>query len=253
MSDSYVRPPPGDFRVGRVLSRSFELLFGDFLKFFATMLILWLPFSLLGFFGGAYFAAAGRTPQSVNVGAVIGLSFAFIVGALAATILSQAVILYGAFQRMRGRSFGIGESFARGFARFLPILGMLFLFGLGIMGATLLLIFPAFILMTMWYVALPACVVERLGPVKSLGRSRFLTRGYRWRVFGILILILIVNSMVQQLLPTLLGPGIIGATGGLLWLALSGAYEAIVVAVVYHDLRVAKEGIDIDLIAAVFD
>ena len=39
----------------------------------------------------------------------------------------------------------------------------------------------------------------------------------------------------------------------LVWGALFGAYSAIAVAVTYHDLRVAKEGIDIERITAVFD
>ena len=38
-----------------------------------------------------------------------------------------------------------------------------------------------------------------------------------------------------------------------LWGALFGAFNAIMVVVTYHDLRVAKEGVDTDQIAAVFD
>jgi hypothetical protein len=37
--------------------------------------------------------------------------------------VTQAVILYGTFQDMRGRPFGIGESFTRGLSRFFPIIG----------------------------------------------------------------------------------------------------------------------------------
>jgi hypothetical protein len=39
----------------------------------------------------------------------------------------------------------------------------------------------------------------------------------------------------------------------LIWAALYGAYNAIAVVMTYHDLRVAKEGIDIEQIASVFD
>ena len=253
MSDTRAGPAPGDFLVGRVLNRSFELLFGDFLKFFATTLVIWVPFLLVSLFSGTYLAVAARDPQSINAGAVIGLALVTAVLVLGLSILSQAVVLYGAFQTMRGRSFGIAESFAQGFARFLPILGMFFLIGLAVMCAALLLIFPAFILLTMWYVALPACVLERKGPTESLGRSSFLTRGYRWKVFGIYLVILIVNTIVSQVLQRILGAGVIGAIVNLLWLALIAAYQSIVVAVIYHDLRVAKEGVDVDRIAAVFE
>ena len=39
----------------------------------------------------------------------------------------------------------------------------------------------------------------------------------------------------------------------LVWSALWGAFYAILAVVTYHDLRVAKEGLDTDQIAAVFD
>ena len=41
--------------------------------------------------------------------------------------------------------------------------------------------------------------------------------------------------------------------GTLLWGALWTAYYSIAVVMTYHDLRVAKEGIDIEQIASVFD
>jgi hypothetical protein len=37
------------------------------------------------------------------------------------------------------------------------------------------------------------------------------------------------------------------------WTAIWGAYYAVSAAVSYHDLRVAKEGVDIEQIVAVFD
>ena len=48
------------------------------------------------------------------------------------------------------------------------------------------------------------------------------------------------------------GP-VIGSVAKVIWQALLGAYGAILVVVTYHDLRVAKEGVDTDQIAAVFE
>jgi hypothetical protein len=247
MSESYSGPADSDFQVGRVINRSFELLFSDFVKFFATTVIIWLPFLALSFFGGAYIAA------SINWGVVLVGAVLAVVLILGLSIFSQAVVLYGAFQKMRGLDFSIGASFAQGFSRSLPILGMLLLMGLAIFFGLLLLVVPALILSTMWFVALPACVIERLGPMASLDRSAVLTRGYRWKVFGIYILILVVNEIVAQVLNAILGEGITGAIVNLLWLALASAYQSIVVAVIYHDLRAAKEGIGVERIAQVFD
>ena len=61
--------------------------------------------------------------------------------------------------------------------------------------------------------------------------------------------------MVGAIVTTVLSVGglLASVIGRMAWDALMGAYQSIVVAVAYHDLRVAKEGVDIDHIASVFD
>src|SRR5262249_9754210 len=101
-----------------------------------------------------------------------------------------------------------------------------------------------------------ACVVDRRGPISALGRSAQLTKGYRWRIFGLLLLLVITSSVVSPIIKLVLSPlGSIVLTflGSLAWSAIWGAYYAIAVAVSYHGLRVAKEGMDIEQIASVFD
>jgi len=106
------------------------------------------------------------------------------------------------------------------------------------------------------YVAMPVCVVERLGPVKSVGRSGDLTKGHRWKIFGLWIVIAIVSGVMQGLLSGIaaaLGGPLVARIAVLVWNALFGAFSAILAVVAYRDLRVAKEGVDTDQIAAVFD
>jgi hypothetical protein len=98
-------------------------------------------------------------------------------------------------------------------------------------------------------------VVEQTGPWKSLSRSAALTKGNRWKVFGMLALLIIISLIGGALIGVL--ELAVGATLGLLaYLILSaviGAYGAILGVVTYHDLRVAKEGVDTDQIAAMFE
>jgi uncharacterized membrane protein len=126
----------------------------------------------------------------------------------------------------------------------------------GIMIGFILLVFPGTILAVMWFVSTPACVVERLGPLSSMGRSRELTKGHRWKIFGMLVLVVlgaaIVNVIIEVLL-RLTGSSIIVTLGTLAWAGVWGAFYAIFGVVTYHDLRVAKEGVDVHQIAAVFD
>jgi hypothetical protein len=236
-----------DFRVGRVLSRSGTVLSQHLLVFAAITAAANLP-ALLLFQGGQQ---AMIRPDTAPVVFVIGLVVSVIL-----TYLAQAVILHVAFQAMRGKAVNLGEALSVGLSRFFPIFGLAIILGFLVGLATLALIVPGLILLTMWFVGAPVCVVERLGPWSSLKRSAELTKGHRWKVFGLMILLLIISVVVSQLITLGLSPVgsfILTLVASLVWAALWGAYYSIAVAVSYHDLRVAKEGIDIEQIASVFD
>jgi hypothetical protein len=246
--------PLGEFRVGRVLSRAFEVLFHDFAKFVLLAVIAVLPYALLTFGGGA---AAYIGPQARIHGALIGFAvLAFFVVFAFLTIISMAVTLYGAFQDMRGRTFNLGEGFARGLSRLFPLIGLGICWSVAITFGMVLLLVPGFMMLAAFYVALPACVMEGLGPLQSLSRSAALTKGHRWKVFGIYFLIAFANGIFAALVGFVFRL-LIGPTGGaiasLVWNLLATAFNSIAIAVMYHDLRVLKDGIDIDRIAAVFD
>jgi len=252
MTDASIPAPfaPSDFRVGGVLSRTSSVLSRHFLVFIVVTVVANLPLVLLA--QGVTSMAGGEAPgQSAIIMLVVGFVLFFVLN-----ILSQAVIVHAAFQAMRSRPISLGESIGVGLARFLPIIGLAFLSGFLIGLGILLLIVPGLILVTMWLVGTPACVVERLGPWASLKRSAALTKGHRWKVFGLLALLSIVNIIVSQLVELALAPFgniVLSMLGTLIWSALWGAYYAIAVVVTYHDLRVAKEGVDIEQIASVFD
>jgi hypothetical protein len=116
-------------------------------------------------------------------------------------------------------------------------------------------IIPGLIFYTTLFVGLPPCVVERLGPWTSLRRSRDLTKGYRWKLFAFALLLLVADlggSAIASGLGALAGP-MAGLGGQLIWTGIWASFSAIVIAVTYYDLRVIKEGVVIDQIAAVFD
>jgi hypothetical protein len=234
----------GEFRVGRVLSRTFSVLSRN-LAFCIVTAIAYLPTLALMTERGQRMGP-GRTFAVMGGGVLLGL----MLGAL-----SQAIVLFGAFEDMRGRPVDLMASVRVGLSRFFPVVGVAILGAIFTGIAAILLVIPAFIVMTMLYVASPVCVVERLGPMQSLRRSRELTKGHRWKIFGLLFLvgiIVAIGSAVAGLFVYMGGLGL-ALLLKLLWGALSGAFSAIMVVVVYHDLRVVKEGVDTDKIASVFD
>jgi hypothetical protein len=124
------------------------------------------------------------------------------------------------------------------------------------LGAALFII-PGVIVATMLFVATPVCVVERLGPFDSMERSAQLTKGQRWKIFGLLVLLGVPAVTVGALIDTMAEVAginqILASIAHVGWDATWGAAYAVLVIAVYHDLRVAKEGVDTAQIAAVFE
>ena len=165
-------------------------------------------------------------------------------------------MIQGAFQDIRGQRFDLATSIRRGLARLLPVLATSVSTSIIIFVGLLLLVVPGLIFLTMFLVAVPACVVEGLGPVQSLGRSHALTKGYRWGIFAVYIVPLLVLAIASFILQAI-GAGIAGITGAaiasFIAVAVISPYQALVAIVAYHDLRSVKEGLDIEQLAAVFD
>ena len=236
------------FSIGNIFNRTFSILSRNLLPFCVVTLVASLPHALMD---AARFGAAPPGSAKAGLMLMIGGFGTMILGAI-----SQAAVLYGAFDDMRGRPVDLAESLRVGLRRFFPLIGAVLLFIILVMLSAVLLLFPAFIVMTMLFVAVPACVVERLGPIKSLGRSAQLTKGHRWKIFGLMFATIIVALIVQSMLGSL-AHGAGGSTLAiivlLLWSTVWNAFQAILTVVTYHDLRVVKEGVDTDQIAAVFD
>jgi hypothetical protein len=238
-----------DLRVASIIGRSASVLLRHFLTFFIVMEIAYSPVTL-----ALWARWAGWS---------VSLKGALLVLLLLLATLGQAVVVHAAFQDMRRRPVRLVESLRVVLRLCLPIIGLTFvstfllllepILLLTILG--LILLIPGLILYTMWFVGLPACLVERLGPWTSLRRSRELAGGHRWSIFGLVLLVFIPDvgsPMIAGYLFELWGPTV-SLIGNQIWSGIWGAIGGVVIAVTYHDLRVIKEGVDIEQTAAVFD
>ncbi|MGP0088591.1 MAG: hypothetical protein ACLPKB_01305 [Xanthobacteraceae bacterium] len=274
-----------EFRIGRVLGRAWTVFTKNFVILLAIGIIASLPNLVLG--NGS--SATMRPEDAWKVGLVLLLWIAL-------NTLGQAVIVYVAFQSLRRQPIRISEVVQKGLGRFWPIIGIILCY-IGVMlafalvgGAGALLVISAgggssagFIvtfllgiaaivvggmLFIRWSIAVPVCVVERFGAIASLGRSSDLTKGHRWAVLAInllvyvfLVLAMIVFGLLGALVllpsggvPTPSSAGVAALqVGNLLWNAVWIAYYNSVLVMIYHDLRAVKDGVGTDDIAAVFD
>jgi hypothetical protein len=241
----------GDFRVGDVLSRAWTILTNNLLFFIGTTLLVWLAIIVLIAVVGGVALVMTR-----GYGAVfVVIAFVAVLAAIVVNMLGQATLLFGAFQYLRGLPVRLGESLSRATARLGPLIGVTVLTAICLFFAAFALLVPAIILGCMWAVVVPVCVVEGSGVTDSMSRSAALTKGHRWQIFGIGLLLLIVNVIVGEILSFALTPvsAILAGLVNLVWTVVFSSYGHCVVIMIYHDLRVAKEGIDTAQIASVFD
>lgn len=266
-----------EFRVGEVLSRSMAILARNIVPFCLLALLFTAPtFLVTAMVDPQAGMLDPKTMQALELGneaairkmiwmiaAMVGLLLLGIVLSLMAT----AAMVYGTFQDLRGAPAGIGACLSHGLRTMFPVLGVALLVVLSMMVSAFLLVIPMFIVMVMFWVAIPAAVVERPGVIASLKRSAALTKGYRWRIFGIYVVVTLVMMMASGIVqapfmaslvnagPDVMTSGafIMSNILGLLVNAFFTALSAVASAVAYHDLRAVKEGFDIDQFAAVFD
>jgi len=102
--------------------------------------------------------------------------------------------------------------------------------------------------------AVPVLIQERRGVFGSMSRSRALTKGSRWSLFGLFLILIIIAMIIQwgMLLVLVLFGGIIAEIGAALVQTVVSMMLSIATAVSYVELRQAKEGASIDELAEIF-
>jgi uncharacterized membrane protein len=176
-----------EFRVGSAMSKTIKVLSRNALTFGIVTGVANLPTVLLM----RVYRVMNSYDLVIRIGG-LALSDVLLVAP------SQAILLYAAFDDLRGRSIDLVASFGHAWRRFLPVIGAAFFMTLLGGLASLLLVVPGLILLTMWYVAIPVCVVEQFGPLESLRRSAALTKGHRWKIFGMVVVLIIISTVGRR-------------------------------------------------------
>jgi hypothetical protein len=247
-----------EFQAGRALGRGFGIWIKNLPSFLILAFLIYLPALL---YTGWAMSKLGATFDMGDVETIEHWGWAMRFGGIVLDTVATAAILYGVIQQLRGSHAGIGESIGIGIKRMLPVLGVSIVAGLAIVAGLIALIVPGIIIACMLYVAVPVAVVERPGVGGSLKRSHELTKGYKLQIFGILLVIKVIEFIVYFVLQNAFVSSTDPKMGDIkiyFWAVLGlsivfAAMQAAINGVVYHDLRVAKEGVATEDLARVFE
>jgi hypothetical protein len=248
------RPPlPYHLEVGRTIARSFSIWMKSFVPFSILSVIVNLPVIVLTY------AFLANEPSDLMLRDLNRATH--VLDFLAGSVLSGAVT-FSVIQHLRGRPAGIGPSLATGLHSLLVVLGVSLVVGLMTLVGLVLFIIPGIIVSCTFNAAVPAAVIEKIPVGAALRRSKNLTIGNRWSIFGAFfgvgLFALVVNVIIRiavvgtEPAATWQDAAINTAMGQIL-AALFTPVLAVIPSVIYHDLRIGKEGANVEDLAAVFD
>lgn len=271
--------------VGEIIDGAFRLYRKHFLTYLTLVAVLYIPIQLL--FQALNIALISTEVRSVLNNSILISNLQEYLAYLAQTAVILALI---ASYANRSVSFGgIWRDTLRRAPSVLTLMGLqvliwllaatlailsLFLFGpnSGTRASSsaafwsilaLLTFLPYYSISLRLQLALPAALVEGLSPWHALKRSWALVKGYWWRTFGLSLLLGLISAaialgpvlVVTLIVNTVLHPD--ASTTRVLISAesvLTGLFVAplqwIAIAIYYFDLRVRKEGLDLEMALA---
>ena len=139
--------------------------------------------------------------------ATVGLGLVGMILGIALYAIVQGALVRSTVDHEEGRQPGLGESIMAGLVVAIPLIVMAIISGIAMMIGLVLFVVPGVILYLMWSVSAPALVDERLSIMGALGRSRYLTRGYRWRILGMVLVLVVLSWLAMALMATLVVAG----------------------------------------------
>jgi hypothetical protein len=241
------------FSVGEVLGTGIKIWLKNFIPFTLISLICFTPLAVWLYSSGL--SKLGGTGGKLLLSVLNTVSQSVATGA----------ITYGVVMGLRKTPASIVDCFAKGMSRMLPSIVVGVVAGLCIGVATLALIVPGLIVACVLYVAVPASVIESPGIGGALNRSAELTRGHRWGIFGLAIIVGIAALGLSWVNEHKIIPSLISGAASvemfkfkavlslLIQYVLTATFAGVMASVTYYLLRSEKEGINIDQIGSVFD
>lgn len=241
----------GDFRIGDAFGKTFGIFGRHIVTFMVLATIAHIPRLLLA----VLYRRPSVLPGQFSVQELWTWIAITNVVLIICSSLTSAMVVYGVIQDLRGQSFSIQGCIQTALSRLMPLLGIAICVGLATFIGGILLVVPGLIVATIYYVAQPACIAENRGVFDSMSRSSALSKGFRWKIFAVFLLVLLAAMIIGGIIGLIFGAAGPAAVqiASLAVEIIVGAFSATLVGVVYYLLRVAKDGVDIEKIASVFE
>jgi hypothetical protein len=216
----------------RVFERIFEIYRDQFTLLIPAALVVFVPVAVVS---GLIYAGD------------VGILGALIVAAIGtiATYWFQGMVVEAARDILDGRRDHTVGSLARSVTPVVfPLVIAGILAGIAIGIGLLLLIVPGLFLLTIWAVLAPVIVIERRDVMSAFGRSRELVRGNGWQVFGVIVVLfllqLVVTGVIQAIANSVADTVVGYSVADLVVRLVVAPLSALAAAVLYFELKALR-------------
>jgi len=252
-------PPPPPLRprgVGEILAASFDLYGRYWRTLIPLVAVVVVPLTILQYAlddvlwgdvvretasGGVEIVTSSEEVWQAAAGSLVfGLVTLFV------TLVLVGAVAWATAGALVGREPHLGQAYRFGAARMWSTLLVSVLTGLAVAGGIILLVVPGLIFLTRFVLSVPALVVEGKRGRAALSRSWNLVVGHSWPVFGTLLVAGLIAGAVSGLLAAPFSDswfvrGLLAGIGS----AVTTPFTGLVFSLVYFDLRVRKDGLDV--------
>jgi hypothetical protein len=242
---------------GMLLDRAFRLYTNNFSLMLGIAAAAYVPFYLIMLVIEASLSGRLQSPTGGLSMLLFQVVFMILWASIAFPVASGAAT-FAISERYLGNEVGIVDALQRGLSHFWTLSLAQITATIRVLFGFILLIIPGILWMLSYSLVVPAILVEGHKAMPGLRRSRDLVKGYRGKIF----LVMIVINLLQAVLAG--GVGVVssflltsdaGATavlssalGNLLSILLTplGIIAAILL---YYDMRIRKEGFDLEMLS----
>jgi hypothetical protein len=213
--------------------RIFALYRTQFAVLMGTALVIFVPIGILS----GIVASSGSVFLAFLA---IGLSL------IGSALYTGAVVEAVNDMRDGRRDFSVGNLLQAASPVIIPLIAAGFLYGVMVVVGLILIIVPGLVFLTWFCLYAPAIVIEKRGIFAAFTRSRELVSGNGWRVFGVLIVAVLIQSVVQNLLQRIAlnasDSAVVFTIVTTIASVITAPIISLAVSVMYFQLRDLKEG-----------
>ncbi len=257
-----------------IVDDAFDLYRENFALFAGISAVLIVPFQVLQIFWSSLWFRSLLGASSPDPSQAFGSLFAFFGGMMLILPLNLVVsawqsgaVAIAVQDRLSGRASSAASAYRRLFQNAMPLLGASLLVGLLALGISLITCGIGVLIVSVYYAFIgQAVALENRGAAAAGRRSRDMVAGYGGKVFGLIMLLGLVTAtltlgitaimeLVTEMVPFFKTGDL--ATQQMRELVLSQVAQAlgvillaplgpIAITLQYYDLRVRREGLDIE-------